>query len=63
MTKTRRQLTVALAIAAVALALIVTISPYATIMANEASNEVLGVDFFGITHTAKNLPEQQIPAP
>jgi hypothetical protein len=54
---------VALAIAAVALALIITISPYATIMANEASNEVLGINFFGITHTAKNLPEQQIPAP
>ncbi len=61
MTKTRTQVTVALAIAALVLAFIVAVSSHATIGANQASSEVLGLDIFGITKSAMNLPEQQFP--
>ena len=60
-TNTGKRVTLALTIAAAVLALIVSISPHTTIVANEASTEVLGIDVFGITKNTKNLPEQQFP--
>jgi len=62
MTKTRTQVTAVLAAAAVVLAVIVTISPHATVVANEVSGEVYGIDILGITKNAKHLAEQQFPA-
>jgi hypothetical protein len=62
MTKTRTQLTIALASAAVILAMILAISPRATIIANDASGEVLGIDILGLTKNATDLPEQQYAA-
>ena len=62
MTKTRTQVTAVLAAAAVVLALIVTVSPHATIVANEASGEVYGVDILGLTKKAVNLVDQEFPA-
>ena len=62
MTKTRTQVTTVLAAAAVVLAVIVMISPYAAIVANEVSGEVYGIDVLGLTKTATNLAEQQFPA-
>jgi len=61
MTKTRTQVTAVLAAAAVVLALIVTVSPHATIVANEASGEVYGVDILGLTKKAVNLVDQEFP--
>ena len=62
MTKTRTQVPAILAAAAVVLALIVTISPYAAIVANEVSGEVYGIDILGITKKAVNLVDQEFPA-
>lgn len=62
MTTTRTQVTAALAAAALVLAIILAISPYATIVANEASSDIYGIDILGITKSAKNLPEQQFSA-
>ena len=62
MTNPRMQVTAALAAAAVVLALIVTISRDATVVANEVSGEVYGVDILALTKSATNLPEQQFPA-
>ena len=62
MTTTRKQVTVALAAAALVLAIIFAISPHSEIVANEASNDIYGIDILGITKSAKNLPEQQFSA-
>ena len=62
MTKTHVKLTITLASAAAVFALIQATSPHATIVANEASGEIYGIDILGITKNAKNLPEQQFPA-
>jgi hypothetical protein len=62
MTKTRTQVTALLAAAAVVLALIVTVSPHATVVANEVSGEVYGIDILAVTKNATNLAEQQFPA-
>ena len=62
MTKTRAQLAITLASAAAVLALILAISPHATIVANETSGDAYGIDILDITKNAKNLPEQQFPA-
>ena len=59
---TRAQVTIALAAAALVLAIILAISPHATIVANEASSDIYGIDILGITTSAKNLPEQQFAA-
>jgi len=61
MTKTRTQVTAVLAAAAVVLALIITISPHAILVANEASGEIYGVDILGLTNQAVNLVDQEFP--
>lgn len=61
MTTTRTQVTAALAAAAIVLAVILAASFQATIVANEASGEIYGVDILGLTKNAQNLPEQQFP--
>jgi len=61
MTTTRTQVTAALAAAAVVLAVIVTVSPHATIVANQVSGEVYGIDILALTQNATNLAEQQFP--
>jgi hypothetical protein len=58
----RMQTIAILALGAVILAVIVTVSPHSTIIANEASTEIYGIDILGITKNAKNLPEQQFAA-
>lgn len=61
MTKTRAQVTAALAAAAVVLAVIVRVAPHATIVVNEVSGEVYGIDILALTKNATNLAEQQFP--
>ena len=51
-----------LTLAALILAVIVSISPRATIVANEVTGEVYAVDIFGLTKNAKDLPLQQYAA-
>ena len=62
MTKTHAQATAALVSAGVVLAAILAISPRATLVANEVSNDIYGIDILAITKSAKNLPEQQFAA-
>ena len=62
MTKSRAQLTIVLMSAALVLALILTVSPETSVVANEVSGEIYGIDVLGITMTAKDLPEQQFAA-
>jgi hypothetical protein len=61
MTEARTQVIAVLAAAAVVLALIVTVSPHATLIANEASGEIYGVDILGLTKKAVNLVDQEFP--
>jgi len=51
-----------LALAALILAVIVSISPHATIVANEVSGEVYAIDILGLTKQAQDLPTQQYAA-
>jgi hypothetical protein len=51
-----------LALAALILAVIVSISPTTTIVANEVTGEVYAIDVLGLTTTAKDLPVQQYAA-
>ena len=51
-----------LTLAALILAVIIAISPHTTIVANEATGEVYGVDVLGLTKSAKDLPVQQYAA-
>jgi hypothetical protein len=51
-----------LTLAALILAVIIAISPHTTIVANEATGEVYGVDILGLTKNAKDLPVQQYAA-
>ncbi len=51
-----------LALAAAIVAVIMTMSPHVTTIANEASTELYGVDILGLTKNAQNLPEQQYAA-
>jgi hypothetical protein len=51
-----------LTLAAVILAVIVSISPHVTTVANEVTGEVYAVDILGITKNAKDLPVQQYAA-
>jgi hypothetical protein len=62
MTKTRTQVTAILATAALVLALIVTVAPHTTTVANEVSGEIYGIDILALTKKATNLAEQQFPA-
>ena len=62
MTKTRTQLAIALAAAAAVLAVVLTVPPHATIVANEASDAIHGIDILAISKNVKDLPEQQYDA-
>lgn len=50
------------ALAAVILAVIISVSPHATTLANEVSGEVYAIDILGLTKNAKDLPVQQYAA-
>ena len=58
----RTRILALLGLAALILAVIVTVSPHATIVADEASGEVYAVDIVGLTTSAKDLPVQQYAA-
>jgi hypothetical protein len=51
-----------LALAALILAVIVSIAPTTTIVANEVTGEVYAIDVLGLTNNAKDLPVQQYAA-
>jgi hypothetical protein len=59
MTKTRTQLAIVFASAAAVLAAVMTVAPRTTLVTNEVSGEVLGIDILGLTKHATKLPEQQ----
>ena len=58
----RIQVIGALALAALILAAIVAVSPRATLIANEVTGEVYGIDVLAITKNARDLPVQQYAA-
>ena len=58
----RMQIAAIVGLAALVLAVILAVSPHATIVANEISGEVYAVDIFGLTKQAKDLPAQQYAA-
>ncbi len=58
----RMQIAAIAALAALILAVIVAVSPHATLVANEVSGEVYAVDILGLTDQAKDLPEQKFAA-
>jgi hypothetical protein len=58
----RKELIVLTAGAALVVAGIVWISPKATVITNEASTEVYGVDILGLTKKAQDLPVEQYAA-
>ena len=51
-----------LTLAAVILAVIISISPHSTIVSNEVTGEVYAIDVLGLTKDAKDLPVQQYAA-
>jgi hypothetical protein len=58
----RTKILAILTLAALILAVIVAISPHATIVANEVTGEVYAIDVLGLTKNAKDLPVQQYAA-
>ena len=58
----RTRILAIIALAAVILAVIIAVSPNATIVANEVSGEVYAIDILGLTKDAKDLPVQQYAA-
>lgn len=58
----RMQIAALVALAAVILAVIFTVAPRATVVANEVSGEIYAIDILGLTKQAKDLPEQQYAA-
>jgi hypothetical protein len=58
----RTKILAILTLAALILAVIVLISPHATIVANEVTGEVYAVDILGLTKNAADLPVQQYAA-
>ena len=58
----RTKILAIVALAAVILAVIIAVSPHATIVANEVSGEVYAIDILGLTKSAKDLPVQQYAA-
>jgi hypothetical protein len=58
----RIQVIAALALAALILAVIVAVAPKTTVIANEMTGEVYGIDVFGLTKDAGDLPAQQYAA-
>jgi hypothetical protein len=61
-TSMRTKILAIVALAAVILAVILVVSPHATIVANEVSGEVYAIDILGLTKSAKDLPVQQYAA-
>ena len=51
-----------LTLAALILAVIVSISPSASVVVNEVTGEVYAIDIFGLTQGTKDLPAQQYAA-
>ena len=58
----RMQIAAMAALATLVLAIIVAVSPHATVVANEVSGEVYAIDILGLTEQAKDLPQQQYAA-
>ncbi len=58
----RMQVAAMIAVAALGLAVISVVSPTATIIANEASTEIYGIDILGLTKNAKAMPVEQFAA-
>jgi len=58
----RKELIALIAVAALVVVGIVWVSPKATVIANEASTEVYGIDILGLTGKAKDLPVEQYAA-
>jgi len=51
-----------LVLAGLVLAVIVMVAPKASVTTNHASTEIIGIDIFGLTQNAKDLPVQQFAA-
>jgi hypothetical protein len=58
----RTKILAILTLAAVILAVIVSISPSASVVVNEVTGEVYAIDILGLTKDAKELPTQQYAA-
>jgi hypothetical protein len=58
----RTKILAILTLAAVILAVIVSISPSASVVVNEVTGEVYAIDILGLTKDAKDLPTQQYAA-
>jgi len=58
----RTEILAILTLAALILAVIVSISPHTTTLANEVTGEVYAVDIFGLTKDAKDPATQQYAA-
>ena len=56
------RITALLVLSGLALAMIVTVAPKASVTANDASAEMTGIDILGLTRNAKDLPVQQYAA-
>jgi len=57
----RKELLVPLFLAGLVLGGIVVVSPKATTITNQAATEIYGIDIFGLTKNAKDMPVQQFP--
>ena len=58
----RTKILAILTLAALILAVIVSVSPHASIVTNEVTGEVYAIDILGLTKDAPNLPVQQYAA-
>lgn len=58
----RTKILAILTLAALILAVIVSISPSASVVVNEVTGEVYAIDILGLTKDAKDLPVQQYAA-
>jgi hypothetical protein len=58
----RTKILAILTLAALILAVIVSISPSASVVVNEVTGEVYAIDILGLTKDAKSLPVQQYAA-
>jgi hypothetical protein len=56
------RITALLVLAGLILAVIVTVAPRASVITNQASTEIIGIDILGLTKDAKDLPPQQYAA-
>jgi hypothetical protein len=58
----QKQVVAIMVVAALGLTVICTVSPNATVIANEASTEIYGIDVLGLTRNAKDMPVEQYAA-